>query len=128
MVNKVDLIGRVGADPEIVSYETGELARLSLATNEVWIDNGEKKERTEWHSIVVFGNLAQVVKNYVKKGDLLYIGGKIQTTSWEKEGQKHYRTEIIGRELKMLGGKKESNKPPANVYDVPKKEPDDLPW
>ncbi len=128
MLNSVDLIERVGADPEIVDYEQGELARISLATNEVWLDNGEKKERTEWHSIVLFGNLAQVVKNYVKKGDLLYVGGKIQTTSWEKDGQKRYRTEIIGRTLRMLSGKKESSKPPANVYDVPNKETDELPF
>ena len=99
MLNKVTLIGNLGKDPEIRSTNKGEeIANFSLATTERWKDKntGEKKEKTEWHKIVVFNSLVSVVKNYVKKGTKLYIEGQLQTRKWtDKSGIDKYTTEII---------------------------------
>lgn len=97
-VNKAILIGNVGADPEIRRNQSGEpIANIRLATSETWRDknSGERKEKTEWHRIVVFGKLADVVEKYVVKGQKLYIEGKIQTREWEKDGIKRYSTEVV---------------------------------
>ena len=97
-LNKATLIGRVGQDPNIKQFENGDkVANLSLATSERWkTQQGEPREQTEWHSIVVQGKLADVVQNYVKKGDLLYVEGKIKTRSYDdKDGIKRYMTEIV---------------------------------
>ena len=109
MKNLVILIGRVGADAVIKTFDNGDkIASLSLATTERGYktkDGREVPERTEWHNIQFFRGLATVVEMYVKKGALLYVEGKIKTRSWEKDGMKHYVTEIIADEMKMLGGK-----------------------
>lgn len=107
-VNKVILIGNVGKDPEVKHLESGvTLAKFSLATTEVYKKDNEKRSATEWHNIVAFRNLGDIVKNYVKKGDALYIEGKIQTRSWEdKDGNRKYITEIVGNNIQMLGGGK----------------------
>ena len=109
MKNLVILIGRVGADPIIKTFDNGDnIASLSLATTERGYktkDGREVPERTEWHNIQFFRGLATVVEMYVKKGALLYVEGKIKTRSWEKDQVKHYVTEIIADEMKMLGGK-----------------------
>jgi single-strand DNA-binding protein len=97
-VNKAILLGNVGADPEIRRNQAGEpVANIRLATSESWRDknSGERKEKTEWHRIVVFGKLAEVVEQYVVKGQKLYIEGKIQTREWEKDGVKRYSTEVV---------------------------------
>lgn len=112
-LNKVQLIGNVGDDPEINNLNNGGVvANLRLATTESWKDKntGEKKERTEWHRIVIFSEgLVGVVETYVRKGHKLYIEGELQTRSWEKDGVKHYSTEIVltgfDAKLIMLGGK-----------------------
>ena len=107
MKNLVILIGRVGADAVIKTFDNGDkIASLSLATTErgyTTKDGREVPERTEWHNIQFFRGLATVVEMYVKKGALLYVEGKIKTRSWEKDGMKHYVTEIIADEMKMLG-------------------------
>ena len=113
-VNKVLLIGRLGADPEIKQMVNGKsVARLSLATSQSWKDKntGEKKEKTEWHRIVVFNEgLVNVVQQYLKKGAQVYIEGQLSTRKWkdEKSGQDKYSTEIIiqgyNSSLTMLGG------------------------
>ncbi len=107
-VNKVILIGNVGKDPEVKHLENGTtLAKFSLATTEVYKKDNEKRSTTEWHNIVAFRNLGDIVKNYVKKGDALYIEGKIQTRSWEdKDGNRKYITEILCNNIQMLGGGK----------------------
>jgi single-strand DNA-binding protein len=109
MKNLVILIGRVGADPIIKTFDNGDnIASLSLATTERGYktkDGREVPERTEWHNIQFFRGLATVVEMHVKKGALLYVEGKIKTRSWEKDQVKHYVTEIIADEMKMLGGK-----------------------
>jgi len=109
MKNLVILIGRVGGDPVIKTFDNGDkIASLSLATTERGYktkDGREVPERTEWHNIQFFRGLATVVEMYVKKGALIYVDGKIKTRSWEKDGIKHYITEIIVDEMKMLGAK-----------------------
>lgn len=116
-VNQVILLGFVGKSPEIRSMNNGkEVALFSLATSESWKDKqtGEKKEKTEWHRIVVYGNLVNIVKNYVHKGSKLYINGKIQTRKYtNKQGIESYTTEVIlqgfNSTLKMLDSKGSNN-------------------
>ena len=120
-LNKVLLIGRLGADPEIKQMVNGKsVARLSLATSQSWKDKntGEKKEKTEWHRIVVFNEgLVNVVQQYVKKGAQLYIEGQLSTRKWkdEQSGQDKYSTEILiqgyNSSLTMLGGNNQNNTP-----------------
>ena len=112
MINKVILIGNVGKDPEIKKFGDTTAAKFSLATTERYKDRGgETVEATEWHRVVVFGNLAGIVERYVKRGKMLYIEGKIRTSSWEDaNGEKRYSTEIIADKLQMLG-KKDDEQP-----------------
>jgi single-strand DNA-binding protein len=116
-LNQVTLIGRLGRDPEIRSGQSGvEVANFTIATDETWKDKstGEKRERTEWHRIVVFGTLVQIVQKYLNKGDLVVVQGKLQTRKWQdQEGIDRYTTEVVldqynGR-LTMLGGSKGSS-------------------
>ncbi len=103
--NKVQLIGRLGQDPEIITFEDGgKLARFNLATDDSYKDkNGNKVERTYWHPVVVKNGLVKVVENYVTKGKEIAIEGKLTNRSWDdKEGKKHYVTEVIVNELLML--------------------------
>ena len=97
MVNKAYIIGNIGSDIQHRDVSNGSMASFSVATSETWKDNnGEKKETTEWHKIVVFGKLADVVGQYYKKGNKVYVEGKLQTRSWEgDDGQKRYTTEIV---------------------------------
>ena len=100
-LNKVTLIGNLGADPEVRSMQSGdEVVNLSIATSESWKDKntGERKDKTEWHRVVIFSpGLVNVVKNYVKKGSKVYLEGQLQTRSWEQDGQKKYTTEVVLR-------------------------------
>ncbi len=112
-VNKVILIGNLGKDPEVRTMQNGnKVANLSLATSENWRDKatGERKEKTEWHRVVIFGNLADIAEKYLKKGSKVYVSGSLQTRKWQnKEGQDQYSTEVVlqgyGGELTMLDGK-----------------------
>ncbi len=106
MLNKVLLIGNLGRDPEMRSLPSGQpVANFSLATSRRWKDrDGNKKEETEWHNIVVFGKQAEIAGQYLNKGKQVYIEGRIQTRNWEKDGVKHYRTEVICDNFQMLGG------------------------
>ena len=104
-VNKVILIGNVGNDPEIRYMPNGNaVANISLATSDSWKDKGtgEQQDRTEWHRVVYFNRLAEIVEQYVKKGSKLYVEGRLQTRSWEQDGVKRYSTEIVGSEMQML--------------------------
>ena len=105
MVNKVILVGRLGADPEVRYTQDGAMVtNFRLATTEQWTDKtGEKAQRTEWHRVVSFGKLAEICGNYLSKGRLVYIEGRIQTRSWDdREGNKRYTTEIITSNMQML--------------------------
>ena len=107
-VNKVILLGRVGKDPEVRYMPNGDAAaKFSLATSEKWKDkSGEQQERTEWHNVVVYRRLAEVVGEYVKKGSQLYAEGKLQTRKWQdKEGVDRYTTEVICDKVDFIGTK-----------------------
>ena len=107
-VNKVILVATVGKDPEVKYMPSGgAVVNLTAATNESWKDKqtGEKKERTEWHRLTFYNRLAEIVGEYVRKGQQIYIEGRLRTRDYEKEGQKHYVTEIMVDEMQMLGGR-----------------------
>ena len=104
-VNKVILIGNLGRDPEIRYTPDGvAIANVTVATTDYWNDRntGERQERTEWHRVVFFRRLAEIVEQYLKKGSKIYVEGRLQTRSWEQEGVKRYTTEIIANEMTML--------------------------
>jgi single-strand DNA-binding protein len=104
-VNKVILVGNVGKDPDIISFENGKKATFSLATSEKYKDReGKSVERTEWHNIVFWGPVVDVIEKYVKKGKQVYIEGKLASRSYEKDGQTRYITEVVGQNLTLLGG------------------------
>jgi len=137
-VNKVILIGNLGKDPEIRQLETGvKVASFSMATTESYKGkDGNRVEQTEWHNIVLWRGLAEIAEKYLRKGNTVYIEGKIRTRSWEdKEGNKRYTTEIVGDNMTMIGGKKDqenSSSPNQNVPEHPDvntaEEADDLPF
>lgn len=110
-INKAILIGNLGRDPEIRYTQDGRaVANFSIATSDEWKDKntGEKKERTEWHRIVAFGKLGEICGEYLAKGKQIYIEGRIQTRSWEKDGITRYTTEIIADQMRMLGQRMDS--------------------
>lgn len=125
-VNKVILIGNVGKDPEIRTLQNGgKVANLSIATSESWKDKstGEKKEKTEWHRVVVFGPLAEIVEKYVKKGSKIYVSGSLQTRKWtDKDGVEKYSTEVVlqgfGGELTLLDSRKGGDDQSAPADDA----------
>jgi single-strand DNA-binding protein len=104
-VNKVIIIGRLGQDPEMKAVGQGAtVTRLSVATSETWVGkDGQKQERTEWHRIAVWGKLAEICGKYLAKGRQVYVEGKLQTRSWEDNGQKKYSTEIVASTVQFLG-------------------------
>jgi len=108
-VNKVILIGNLGNDPDVRYTASGAaVANISLATAESWRDkeSGEQQERTEWHRVVFFGRLAEIVAEYLKKGSQIYVEGRLQTRKWQdKEGKDRYSTEIVANEMQMLGSR-----------------------
>jgi single-strand DNA-binding protein len=135
-VNKVIVLGNLGKDPEVKTLDSGlKVASFSVATSEKWTDkSGDKKEETEWHNIVFFGKVVDVIEKYVKKGQQIYVEGKLKTTSYEdKEGIKRYQTRIIGNSLNLIGGNSQgggsSQVPVENfVSDNPNDSSDDLPF
>jgi single-strand DNA-binding protein len=135
-LNKVMLIGNLGNGPE-TRYTQGGAAvtSIGIATNETWKDKqtGEKQERTEWHNVTFFGRLAEVAGEYLRKGSKVYVEGQLRTNSWEKDGQKHYKTEIIASEMQMLDSKGQGGgapggqqKPPPQRAAHPVSNPDSL--
>lgn len=116
-VNKVILVGNLGADPEMRYMPSGDpIANLRVATTDSYKDkaSGEKKETTEWHRVVMFNRLAEIAGQYLKKGSQVYLEGRLQTRKWtDKEGQERYSTEVVCNEMKMLG-KREGGGAPSN--------------
>jgi single-strand DNA-binding protein len=105
-VNKVILVGNLGRDAEL-RYTPGgaAVATLNMATTEVWNDKGgQRQEKTEWHRVVLWGKTAESLQEYLTKGKQIYVEGRLQTRQWEKDGQKHYTTEIRGDRVVLLGG------------------------
>src|SRR5690554_2274335 len=130
-VNKVILIGNLGKDPEIRTLENGtKLARFSIATSETYTDKttGERRNITDWHNIVVWRGLAEVVEKYVKKGQKIYVEGKLKTRSWQDEaGVTKYTTEVVADNMTMLSSRNENagatnpNQPDFNTGNTPEK-------
>lgn len=124
-INKVLLIGNVGKDPEIKTLEGGnKFANITLATSFTYTDrNGQKREETEWHSVVTYGKLSDVVEKFIRKGSLLFVDGRLHTRSWDDNGKTRYRTEVIANGIQML-----------NRVDLPGQQPqpqeveDDIPF
>ena len=108
-VNKVIIIGNLGADPESRAMPSGaSVANLRIATTESWRDkqSGEQQERTEWHRVALFGRLAEVAAEYLRKGSQVYIEGSLRTRKWQdKQGNERYTTEIVANDMQMLGGR-----------------------
>jgi len=107
-INKVILVGNLGQDPEVKYMPSGgAVTNISIATTDTWKDKqtGEKKENTEWHRVVFFNRLAEIVGEYLRKGSQVYIEGNLRTRSWEDNGVKKYSTEIVAREMQMLGSR-----------------------
>jgi len=141
-LNKAMLIGNLGSDPEMRSTGSGlPVANLTIATNEQFSTrDGERQQRTEWHRVVAFGKLAEIVGQYLKKGNQVYVEGRIQTREWEdKSGNRRFTTEIVMREMVMLGsagGGGDYSPPPTagstdkeeETVEVPADEDDDLPF
>lgn len=107
-LNKAMIIGHVGKDPVTAVLPSGlQVTDFSVATTEKWTDKqtGEQKEATEWHNVKMFGKVAEIAAQYVNKGTLVYVEGKIKTRQWEKDGTRHYKTEIHADQLQLLGGR-----------------------
>lgn len=145
-INKVILVGNLGRDPETRYMPSGSpVTNVSVATSKSWKDRetGEQKDRTEWHRIVFFNRLAEIANEYLKKGSKVYIEGELRTREWEREGQKHFTTEVVANEMQMLdsrgdgvgestggapaaspgpGGSDNFGPPPADDFD------DDIPF
>lgn len=116
MVNKVILVGRLGRDPELRYTTSGTpVANFSLATDEFWSDpNGERQRRTEWHNIVAWSKLAEICNQYLNKGKLVYVEGRLQTREWDdRDGNKRRTTEVVASDMRMLGPKGEESREPS---------------
>ncbi|AGQ39932.1 single-stranded DNA-binding protein [Mannheimia haemolytica D174] len=132
-INKVIIVGRLGNDPELRTMPNGDsVAKISVATSTEWTDktSGEKKQATEWHSIIAFRNLADIIGKYLKKGSQVYVEGKLRTRKWQaQDGTDRWTTEIIADQLQMLGSSNSGNSnnnwatepagnpPPTNPYN-----------
>ena len=113
-VNRVFLIGRLGADPEVRTTQAGQIVtNMSVATSEKYTTkDGEKREDTEWHRVVLFRRSAEIARDYLKKGEMVYVEGQLRTRKWtDKEGNDRWSTEIIGRNITLLGGKSDGGAP-----------------
>ena len=119
MVNSIHLLGNVGNDPEIVNLDNGtKIAKMSLATSETYKNkSGEKVTDTQWHNLVCFGKLSEIIEKYVNKGDKIYVDGKIKYDKWEKDGVKRTSTSIVINNMTMLGSKPQDNTPENNTND-----------
>lgn len=124
MINKVILLGRLGDDPSVRYTQSNEtIANISLATSENWKDKqtGERKEKTEWHRVVFFGKLAEIVSEYLKKGSKIYVEGKLQTRKWQdSNGVDKYTTEIVASVMQMLDSKNENQQ--AQYHQPPQQQ------
>jgi single-strand DNA-binding protein len=148
MLNKVQIIGNLGSDPEVREAGSSVVANFKVAVNEIWKDkNGEKQTTTEWIPVVAWRQLAEICEKYIRKGQMVYVEGKWKTRSYEKDGVKHYTTELLADTIKMLGGNREQADPgqsreqaqrepapaahtykPEEYTNVPEGEQSDLPF
>lgn len=123
-VNKVILIGRLGQDPELKYAPNGTaVASLNLATSEVKMKDGKREEKTEWHRVIVFGKQAESCKKYLAKGRQVFVEGRLQTRSWEKDKQKHSITEVVANTVQFLGEAKKEGKEDSLLSSFPSSSP-----
>ncbi len=125
-VNKVILVGNLGRDPEVRHLENGAVvSNFPIATSETYKDRntGERREQTEWHNIVLWRGLAEVAEKYLKKGDQVYIEGKLRTRSWEKDGITRYTTEVVGDNMTMLGSRSAGGSNSGGMVTEPQAQP-----
>jgi len=141
-INKVTIMGSVGQDPEYKALNNGGVVNVSVATTEKWIDknSGNEQSKTEWHRCTAYGKLAEIIRDYVRKGSKVYLEGKLQTRSWEQDGIKRYATEIIVSEIQLLDSKPQDSAPaqsrePAKQHKPVQQQPsidpdfdDDIPF
>ena len=127
-INKVTIIGNLGQDPEVKFMPSGEaVANITIATSEDWKDKqtGEAKSKTEWHRVSIFGKLAEIAGEYLKKGSSVFVEGSLQTRKWQtKEGQDRYTTEVAADTMQMLGGKDNRNSAASSSDDNFNQEPE----
>jgi single-strand DNA-binding protein len=121
MINKVILIGNLGADPEMRYTQNGTaVANFRVATTETWKKDGEREEQTEWHRVVAFGRLGEICGEYLSKGSKVYVEGRLQTRKWEdRDGNPRYTTEVVAREMKMLSPRGSSAEASTGYGDEP---------
>ena len=131
-INKVILVGNLGRDPEVRSMQDGgKIVQLSLATSETWKDrnSGERRERTEWHRVVMYGKMAETASEYMKKGQTVYVEGRLQTNEWEDQNQvKRKTTEIRCDNFTMLGRRSDSTQGSTAPNNKTEDQDDDLPF
>jgi single-strand DNA-binding protein len=120
-VNRVTILGNLGQDPELKTFDSGQtICKLRVATSEKFKDKkGEKQETVTWHSISVWGVMAQNCSQYLKKGSQVYVEGKLSTRSYEKDGEKRYSTEIVASSVQFIGGGKSESKPKTASSEAP---------
>ena len=130
MVNKAILIGRVGKDPDVRTVGDSKVANFSVATSEKYKDrNGQKQEKTQWHRVTAWRQLAEIIQKYVKKGILVYIEGRIEYREYESEGVKKYATDIVASEMKMLSFPDDAEKKEeAPAEEAPNDDDESLPF
>jgi single-strand DNA-binding protein len=128
-INKVILVGNLGADPDTRYMPNGKaVTNIRIATSESWKDKqtGDMKERTEWHTVVAYEKLAEIIAEYTRKGSQVYIEGKLHTRKWQdKDGKDRYTTEIIAQQMQMLGGKPQGERPARQEQQRPAAPPAD---
>lgn len=126
-INKVILVGNLGADPDVRYMPNGKaVTNIRIATSEQWKDRetGDQKEKTEWHTVVLFDKLGEIAGEYLRKGSQVYIEGSLRTRKWQdKEGKDRYSTEIVARDMQMLGGRAQGGERPARQERAHASEP-----
>ena len=130
-INKAIIVGHLGQDPDVRQMPSGgNVTNMNVATAESWTDNqGQRQERTEWHRVVMFNKLAEIAGQYLRKGSQVYIEGSLRTRQWEKDGVQRYTTEIVARDMQMLGGRPGSSndgapyQPPTAAPQQPTQSP-----
>lgn len=123
-MNTVHILGRIGKI-DTKSFDKGNMTTLSIATDESYKKDGQRIEKTEWHNVVFNGKLADVISKYFEKGDLIRLSGKLRTRSWEKDGQKHYQTEILANDFEFLPSSKKNNSNDIPSEDISGNDDDD---
>jgi single-strand DNA-binding protein len=129
MLNKVMLIGNLGQDPELRHTQGGTaILNLRLATNESYLQDGERKTRTEWHTVIVWGKRGEALLSHLQRGSRIFVDGRLQTRTYDRDGQKHYMTEIVANDIILLGDARGRARAPADAAQSTLGDDDDIPY